>query len=348
MSDANDSKVIDRIIKLVLLVLLVGMSLLILAPFMMILIWGIIIAVGLFQLYNKSLKVFSNKKSLTATLFTLVGLAVIILPSIFLTTSSATEFQNYRELYNAGELTLPAPTEDVKEWPVIGEKLYDSWHLASQNLKEFLSKYRDQIGKFAGWFLNIVKSLGLTILQFIVSIIIAGVLLFNSQSGGDTTEKFASRLVGEKAHDFVLLTVGTIRSVVQGILGIAFIQALATALLMVIFDVPVPGLWALLVLIFAILQLPPLLVLGPIMLYVFSEYETVPASIFTVLAVIVSISDSFLKPIFLGRGVDIPMLVVLLGAIGGMLAFGILGLFVGAVVLALSYKLMMAWLEEKA
>jgi predicted PurR-regulated permease PerM len=171
------------------------------------------------------------------------------------------------------------------------------------------------------------------------------VLLAQSEAGNKTILQFAKRLVGAQAEDFINLTGGTIRSVVQGILGIALIQCFATAILLIISGIPFPGLWAVLVLIFAILQLPPLLVLGPIVVYVFSEFDTAPAVVFTVFAVLISVSDSLLKPIFLGRGVDIPMMVVLLGAIGGMIAFGILGLFVGAVVLALSYKLMMEWVK---
>jgi predicted PurR-regulated permease PerM len=159
-------------------------------------------------------------------------------------------------------------------------------------------------------------------------------------SSGDSSSKLRQAL--QRQH----LTTGTIRSVVQGILGIALIQALASVVLLSIFNVPLPGLWAMFVLILAVVQLPPLLILGPISIYVFSVLDTVPATVFTVFALLISMSDGFLKPFFLGRGVDIPMLVVLLGAIGGMLAFGILGLFVGAVVLALSYKLMMAWLNS--
>ena len=163
--------------------------------------------------------------------------------------------------------------------------------------------------------------------------------------GAKTSKEFAKRLVGDNAEDFINLTIGTIRSVVQGILGIALIQALASAILLIIFNVPMPGLWALFALILATVQLSPLLILGPISVYVFSVLDTVPATVFTVLAVLISMSDGFLKPLFLGRGVDIPMLVILLGAIGGLLAFGVLGLFVGAVVLAVSYKLMEAWLH---
>jgi len=112
--------------------------------------------------------------------------------------------------------------------------------------------------------------------------------------------------------------------------------------------VPGAGLWALLVLLLAVMQLPPIIILGPVAAWVFSVADTLPAVLFLGWAIIVSASDAFLKPLFLGRGMDIPMLVILIGAIGGMIGSGIIGLFVGAVVLALSYRLFIAWLTQDA
>lgn len=350
MNNLNDNRSIDRLIRIGLFLLLAATSLMILAPFMIMLAWGIIIAVALFPLFKKTVNALGNNKTLTAVLFTIVGLMVIIMPSFMLTESSASGYQNLQKAIQEGSLTIPPPTENVNEWPLIGEPLYNIWSRASNNLLELLTKYSgqnsEQVKEFLGWLLETLTSLGLTFLQFIISIIIAGALLAKADMGVETTKNFAKRLVGDNAEDFINLTTGTIRSVVQGILGIALIQALASVVLLSIFNVPLPGLWAMFVLILAIVQLPPLLILGPISIYVFSVMDTVPATVFTVFALLISMSDSFLKPFFLGRGVDIPMLVVLLGAIGGMLAFGILGLFVGAVVLALSYKLMMAWLNS--
>ena len=171
-------------------------------------------------------------------------------------------------------------------------------------------------------------------------------LLATAQGGRGVTVSLTSRLAGNKGPEFADIAGATVRSVAQGVLGVALIQALAAGLGMLAIGVPGAGLWALLVLLLAVMQLPPALVLVPVVIYVFSAYDTVPAVIFMIWAVIVGVSDSFLKPMFLGRGVAVPMLVILLGAIGGMIMYGIVGLFVGAVVLALGYKLFMAWLTE--
>jgi predicted PurR-regulated permease PerM len=115
---------------------------------------------------------------------------------------------------------------------------------------------------------------------------------------------------------------------------------------MALAGVPASGLWALIVLVLVVIQLPALLILVPVIIYVFSVSSTTVAVVFTIWSVLVSSSDTFLKPLLLGRGLEIPMIVILLGAIGGMIAFGIVGLFVGAVVLALGYEIFHAWLGE--
>jgi predicted PurR-regulated permease PerM len=153
-------------------------------------------------------------------------------------------------------------------------------------------------------------------------------------------------MIGKQGEGFTELAGATIRSVVQGVLGVAIIQAIVSGVVMLIFNIPLAGLWALIVLFLAIIQLPPLLILLPIAVYGFNILDTTSAIIFLVLSIVISLSDTFLKPIFLGRGVDVPTLVILLGAIGGMMLSGIIGLFVGAVILALAYKVYQALLED--
>ena len=135
------------------------------------------------------------------------------------------------------------------------------------------------------------------------------------------------------------------RSVAQGVLGVAFIQAILAGIGLLVMDVPGAGLWTLGVLLLAIIQLPTILLLGPIIIYVFSVADTVPAIVFMIWSILVGLSDNILKPMLLGRGVDIPMMIILIGAIGGMMLHGIIGLFIGAVILAIVYKLFIKWLE---
>ena len=179
---------------------------------------------------------------------------------------------------------------------------------------------------------------------------ISGTLIFSRSTdtrlrlGGNLLVRSGGHLDIGTAND---LAIETIRSVAKGVLGVAVIQALLSAIGLVAIGVPAPGIWAGIILLLAIMQLPPLLILGPIAVWVFSVADATPATIFAIYAFIVSISDSFLKPMFLGRGMDIPMLVILIGAIGGAFTSGIVGLFIGAVVLAVGYKLLIAWMVNE-
>lgn len=229
---------------------------------------------------------------------------------------------------------------------MIGEKLYKIWGLASSNLEAAIIHLAPQLKAFGKWLLTAVTGTGFGVLQFVFSLIIAGVFLANASAGYKVTRAIFTRLAGDQGGDFTDLAGATVRSVAQGVLGIAIIQGILAGIGLIAAGVPAAGLWALLVLVLAIVQLPPLLVLLPIIFYVFSTASAVTAVLFMIWSILVSISDTFLKPLFLGRGVEIPMLIILIGAIGGMMTSGIIGLFVGAVVLALGYKLFMAWLYE--
>jgi predicted PurR-regulated permease PerM len=183
------------------------------------------------------------------------------------------------------------------------------------------------------------------VLQFVASIIIAGVFLVSAEGGHKAAVKFSTSLAGSRGEALTNLSIETIRSVAKGVLGVAIIQALMSAAGLLVVGVPAAGIWSFAILMLAIMQLPPIIIMGPIAVWVFSVAEPTTATIFAIYAFVVSMSDGFLKPLFLGRGMEIPMLVILLGAIGGMIMSGIVGLFLGAIVLALGYQIMTAWME---
>ena len=245
-----------------------------------------------------------------------------------------------------GTFQVPPPPGAVAEWPVIGKTIYSTWELASVNLDAAIKAFEPQIKEFASGLISGVVGLGATVLLSLISIIIAGALMVKADSAEATARKAFKLLIGKQGEGFTELAGATIRSVVQGVLGVAIIQSVAAGIVMLIFDIPLAGLWAFIVLFLAIIQLPPLLILVPVAAYGFTILDTTAAVIFLVLSIIISISDTFLKPLFLGRGTDVPTLVILLGAIGGMMLSGIIGLFVGSVVLALAYKIYQALIDE--
>jgi len=345
-SDDNvfTGRVVEAAIRIGLVVLLVAWCFMIIKAFISPVLWGIVIAVGIYPFYQKVAAALGNREKLAATLLTLLALAFLIAPTALLMDSTVVSIQALSKKLEAGTLTVPPPSEKVATWPVIGKPLDDIWRLASDNIEDALKKIEPQLRTYGPKILSVVAGLGLALIQFLLSIIIAGLLLANGKSGKRTANAIFTRLAGEHGEEFTNLSGATIRSVVQGVLGVAIIQSVLAAIGLIAVDVPAAGLWALVVLILAVIQLPPLLVLGPIVFYVFSTTETTPAVIFMIWSILVSASDSFLKPLFLGRGIDVPMLVILLGAIGGMMLSGLIGLFVGSVVLALGYKVFQAWL----
>jgi predicted PurR-regulated permease PerM len=341
------ARVMDAAIQISLLALLVLWCFNIVRPFILPMLWGAIMAVALYPLFVKAHMKLGGREKLTATLITLTALAILIIPTVMLSESLVDATQKISAEYDAGTLSVPPPSETVKDWPLVGEKLYSVWTLASTNLEAALMKFKPQVGAVGKWFISAAAGAGTGLLMFVISIIIAGAFLVYSRSGSQALETVVGRVLGQTdGKEFVDIAGATIRSVAQGVLGVALIQTILAGIGLMVIGVPYAGLWALLVLLLAIIQLPTILILGPIIVYVFSVESTVPAVIFMIWSLIVGVSDTFLKPLFLGRGMDIPMMVILLGAIGGMIFQGIIGLFVGAVVLAVGYTLFMAWLDE--
>ncbi len=342
------ARALEATIQIGLVVLLLYWCFKIGQPFIQIIVWGIIIAVAIHPVYERLKSALGGRGRLAATLITLLALIVLLVPAYMLSGSLINTAQEYSARLDAGTLSVPPPSESVRSWPVIGEPLHEFWGLAANNLGAALSKMTPQLKKFGIPLLSVAAGAGVSILKFVVSIIIAGVLLANDAGGGQAARAIATRLSAERGAGAVELAAATVRSVTLGILGVALIQTLLASLGFLVVGVPGAGLWALLVLILAIVQLPTILVLGPIIVYVFSTSSTVTAVVFTIWSLLVGISDTFLKPLLMGRGVDVPMLVIFIGAIGGFMTSGIIGLFVGAVILALGYKFFLAWLNEDA
>lgn len=329
-------------------VLLLSWCYSIISPFFSIVVWGLIISVALYPVHQRLTTMLGGRAKLSSTLLVLTGLAILLVPVWVLTDSSVTALQTVAESASQGSIAVPAPDPAVAAWPIVGKPIYEIWSGAASNLEATVNKFQPQMLAFGQWALKFAGAMAFGILQFVFSIIIAGVFLLTADRGYQAALAIGSSLTGTGSSGKRLtnLSIQTIRSVTKGVLGVAIIQTILSAIGLVAMGVPAAGIWAGAVLLLAIMQLPPLLVLAPVAIWVFSVADPVPATIFAVYAFIVSISDTFLKPMFLGRGVDVPMPVILIGAIGGAMSAGIVGLFIGAVVLALGYQLLVAWMAS--
>jgi len=337
---------IEVFIRLGMIILIIGWCLQIVAPFIGIVVWATIIAIAADSPFNRLCAWCGGRRGLAATLVVVITLVAFAVPTVMLSETLVSGAQTYAADLESGNLKVPAPAASVQDWPIIGERVFDLWQLASQNLEEALSRLRPQLEAVSKWLLSAAGSAGAGILQLVASLIIAGVMLARSEGRQKAILRFATRMAGEvRGPEFAKLANATVQSVVQGILGVALIQTAFAALGFVVAGIPAAGLWAMLVLVAAIVQLPVALVMIAPIALAFSSLGTAAAVAFTVWCVAVSLLDNVLKPILFGRGVEVPMLVIFLGAIGGMLSMGIVGLFLGAVVLALGYELFRAWLE---
>jgi predicted PurR-regulated permease PerM len=338
-------KLVDIIIRLVVLLFLIGWCFTILRPFVLILIWAAVIAIAIYPLYIIFIKIF-RKRALASVVLTILMLSILIVPSWLVTQSLFEEVSHLRELNKAGQLTIPPPGENTANWPSIAKPIVDFWRLASENLQSALAQYSSQLKAAGVWLLSAVAGIGTGLLQFVVSIVIAGILLAYSTSVGKAATEIFIKLAGKNGEHFAATTVTTVRSVVKGILGVAVIQATMAGLGFFIAGVPYAGVWTVACLFFAIIQVGAGPVAIPIMIYMFTATDTLTAVLLAIWLVITLISDNILKPLLLGRGAPAPMLVVFLGAIGGFITSGFLGLFLGAVILTIGYKLFMTWLES--
>ncbi len=337
-------KIVDTIIRLAVLFFLLGWCFTILRPFVLILIWSAVIAIAIYPLYSIFIKIFRGRKTLAAVVLTVLFLSALIIPSWLVTESVFEEVSHLRELNRSGQLVIPPPGENTANWPSITKPILDFWKLASENLQEAALKYSDQLKTAGAWVLTAVAGIGMGVAQFVGSIIIAGVLLAFSDSAGKGTIQVFNKLVGGNGEHFASTIVTTVRSVVKGILGVAVIQATMAGLGFFIAGVPYAGVWTVACLFFAIIQVGSGPIAIPIMIYMFSVADTLTAVLLAIWLVITLLSDNILKPLLLGRGAPAPMLVVFLGSIGGFITSGFLGLFLGAVVLTIGYKLFIVWL----
>jgi predicted PurR-regulated permease PerM len=328
-----------------LLVLLTVACLGILAPFLAILAWGAIIAVAAYPAERKLQKALGGRGPLSSVILTLVILAFLIVPVLLLAGTLVDGARTVATKVKDQTLSIPPPPPSVKNWPVVGVPLANAWNLAATNLSAALPSFAPQIKVAMQRLLSASAGITLTVLQFALSIVIAGFILASAKAAGEAMLAVANRIFGENGQEFERLVESTIRSVTTGIFGVALIQAVLAGLGFLVVGLPGAGLWAVLFLIAAILQVG-VLVLIPAVVYAFTVVSTSSAVIFLIWCVLVALIDNVLKPILLGRGAAVPMAVVFLGAIGGFVGMGMIGLFVGAIVLSVGYKLFLAWLEQ--
>ena len=341
---------LDVLIRAGLLLAIAILCFQVLAPFMSLMAWALILAVTLYPLHQSVAAKIGGRQGLAATLIVLLGAIVLVVPTAALMNSLGDSVQRLIHDVQNNTLEVPPPPAGVAEWPLVGEKVHGVWTRAHTDLPALVQSMQPKIGNLARGALGVVAGIGGELLRFIASLIVAGIMMAFGESGARAIRSIFERIaVGDRGGEFVDLSTATIRAVAKGVLGVAFIQAIIFGICLLIAGIPWAGVLAVIVLVLGIAQVPAILVSLPAIAYLWSSgnYGTGAAVLYTVLLLVAGMADNVLKPLMLGRGVDAPMPVILLGALGGMAAGGILGMFVGATLLALGYQIFMGWVSTK-
>src|SRR5262245_22012806 len=318
----------------------------VLSSFLTLMVWALILAVTLYPLHQSLANKIGGKQGLAATLLVVVGIVLIIAPTAMLLSSLGDSVQQLIHGVQSNSLQIPAPRPGVEEWPIVGKQIYDVWSQAHADLPALVQSMQPKIGELAKTALGFVASIGGGVLQFLAAFIIASIIMAFGQAGSRGSRAIFRRIIGNaRGSEFARLSTATIRAVAQGVIGVAFLQAIIVGLALLAAGIPWTGVLAVIVLVLGIAQVPALLVTVPAIIYIWSSghYSTTAAIAYTVALFLSGMADNVLKPLMLGRGVDAPMPVILLGALGGMAAAGILGMFVGATLLTLGYQIFMGW-----
>ena len=332
-------------IQLLALALLLVWCFYIIQPFISILVWAAVLSTTLFPLHEILRRKLNNRNALSATIITIFLLLAIIGPSVWILTATAGEFKELVEEFRAGDLHVPPPPEKVAEWPILGNKIYGLWSEAAANLSATVSTHQEELKPVLLKFFGLIKSAASGILFFAVSIIISGVLLAYAKEGGAAIRNVTIALAGKNGEKMAENAEITIRNVAKGILGVALLQTILAGLGIVLAGIPFAGIWIALCLILAIIQVGILPVSLGVIIDIWGAADTTTAILLTIWMVLVGASDNILKPMVMGKGAPVPMLVIFIGAIGGFMLSGIIGLFTGAIVLSLGYNLATKWMN---
>jgi predicted PurR-regulated permease PerM len=333
----------DFVVRLAFLGLFAYWSLELVRPFVPIVIWAILLAVALFPAYAWLARQLGNRRGLAATTITLVALATVLGPVSVLATSLADTVQWLAAGLNSGTLKVPPPPAGVADWPIVGKEMDEAWKLAATNLDDAMQRYGSTVLPAGGTVIGKVAGIGADVLKFIVSVIIAGFLFLPGPSLAAGARAFASRLIARRGAHFIDLAGATIRNVSRGVIGVALLQALLAGIILYTAGIPGAGLLAFGVLLLCIVQIGAAPILLPLLVWIWMTHPTGFAALLTLLLVPVGLIDNVLKPILMARGLTTPMLVILTGVVGGTLTHGLVGLFLGPVVLSVFYELVVAW-----
>ena len=345
--DTPDDTLVVLAIRLVCLGLLGYWTLIIIRPFLTIVIWSAIIAVALYPIFYWLSGKLHGYRMLAAFTITLLSLLLILGPATWLGLSLAESVRMLIARLSEGTIALPPPPEAIKAWPLIGNKAYETWDLASTNLRALLTQAVPYLKPLGGTLLGAAGSFGINLLKFIAATIISGFLFIPGPALVESIKNILRHLAGSRGAMFVDMTGVTVRTISRGVIGVAVLQALLAGIGLIIAEVPAPGLISFLVLLLGIIQIGPSIILVPLVIWSWFAMDATSAVLFSLYMIPVNFLDNVLRPLVMAKGLGTPIWIILLGVFGGTIVHGMIGLFVGPVVLSIAWQLIVLWTRNE-
>jgi predicted PurR-regulated permease PerM len=338
---------VDAAIRIGLLGLLLYWSLAVVGPFVSIALWSAILTVALYPLYDWLARQIGSRR-LAAAVITVLCLLIVVGPVTWLGMGLVGTVEFAVRGLDSNVSLIPAPADSVKSWPLIGEQVYRLWALAATDMKAILIEAAPWLKPFGGRLLNFAGTAVLGLAQFVAAIIIAGFLYAPGPQLARTLRGLFHRIFGERSEEMLKLAGSTIRNVSRGVVGIAVVQSFLAGMGFLAAGIPAAGFLTFVALVLGIIQIGPTILFIPIVLWSWTQLDTASAVMFTAYMAVVSLVDNVLRPLVFAHGLTTPMPIIFVGVIGGTIAYGISGLFLGPIVLAVAWALLVAWIEDSA
>lgn len=350
MSDERRYDLTQTTFQLLTLGALIAATFWITKPFLIAFAWATMIAVATWPLLLGAQRVLGGRRSLAVAAMTVALLLLLVVPLYFAITAAV---ENTAQLLRWSQslqgLTVPPPPDWVVKLPMIGPSVAESWRqLADVGQAEVLARLAPFAQSLARWFVAQIGNVGLLLLQFLLTVGIASILYARGEAAAAFLNRFAGRLAGAQGEQAVWLAAQAVRAVALGVIVTAVAQATLTGFGLGLAKVPFAALLTALVFILAVAQVGAAPVLIPAVIWVYVREGGLVGTVFLVWATFCGTFDNVLRPLLIRRGADLPLLLIFVGVVGGLIAFGIIGLFIGPVVLAVAYTLLREWIAAPA
>ena len=339
----------QTVLRLLFLTLLLGGSIFILAPFVLATIWAIMIVIPTWPFMIRMERVFRRRRGLAVAAMSVLLMLIFFVPFVL---AATTLFEHSGEAIDWLQSFRTRPLPQAPAWlgeiPVLGSKLTGAWTEAvSGGADSLVARAVPYIGNIFNWFMGTAGSLGMLVVQFLLTIVISSMLYANGEVASRTVLAFGRRLAGAHGEGALILASKAIRGIAMGVVLTALAQTAASGLGMAIAGIPAASLLTVVVFVLCIAQIGPLIILLAATGWLYWSGDRTAATLLLIYSIPVGAMDNFLRPFLIMKEVDLPLPLIMVGVIGGLMAFGIVGIFVGPIVLAVAYTLSLDWIHRK-